>query len=105
MTPAAATKAKKPGVAGNVSSKATKQLATITESSDGESEPLLSKKAQILSRRGMIMEDTDSDGVNLLLRYWKLKAREEMEGSDAVESDMDVPSLKLQRRMLMQRKK
>ena len=40
VTPATATKAKKPGVAGNVNLKATKQLAIITKSSDGESEPL-----------------------------------------------------------------
>ena len=94
---AAASKVTKPGMAGKASSTATKQLATITENSDSDSEPLAPKKAQMSSRWGQIEEETDSDGVNLPLKRWKPKVRgraTETEGSAAVESDMEAPPSK-----------
>ena len=63
MTPAP-TKATKSIAARKVNSKATKQFAPIAESSDDEDEPLSLKQAQASSRRRLIMEETDSDGVD-----------------------------------------
>ena len=94
---AAATKATKPGTAGKVGAKANKQLATIAENSDDETSPPLSKKARMSSRSELIMEGTDSDGVDPPLKHWKPKGRghaTETEGSAAAESDMDVPPSK-----------
>jgi hypothetical protein len=93
----ATTKVPKPDGAGKVGLKASKQLATIAENSEGDSEPLLSKKSEMMSRkRGMIMEDTDSDGIELPSKSWKLKRKGKAtvavnEEATTAESNMDLP--------------
>jgi hypothetical protein len=97
----ATTKVPKPDGAGKVGSKASKQLATITKKSKGNSESLLLKESRVvLRKRVMTTEDTDSDRTEPPPKGQKLKAMA-MGNITAVkdkkvttaESDMDLPPL------------
>jgi hypothetical protein len=101
----ATTKVPKPYGVGKVGSKASKQLATITENSEGDSESLLSKESRVvLRKRRMIIEDTDSDGIEPPPKGWKSKAKAKAKAKanitaakdkevTSAESNMDLPPL------------
>jgi hypothetical protein len=84
QAPIAPTKASKPVPARKVS----KQLDTIAESSEDETEQPLSKVT--LKKRAMVVEDSDDDGIKQLSKKLKVKAKKSQETA-SLESELDLP--------------
>jgi len=86
QAPVAPTKASKPVPARKVS----KQLDTIAESSEDESEQPLSKVT--LKKRAMVVEDSDDDGIEQLSKKSKAKAKaKKSQETTSSESELDLP--------------
>ena len=70
---AAANKVTKSGMARKVGLATTKQLVTIAENVERDSEPSIFRRSDWW--KGQVLEETDSNGIAPPLRYWKPKAQ------------------------------